>query len=351
MADRAATTQTEKAAETIGLAHVPRGSETLAVAAANAAPSLVRAWFFLVWLSILRQARMRQMIWIALGLLAFTCTFVALFTAGNGWDAHKRKYGFFPRNQDRVVYTYKEGTDYPQWELAAVPRSPLTPQWEQSVFAAAQAILDNSSFNVFAQALVLSGPSLLLNFLLPIWTLSFATDSIGGDRESRNLIWLLTRPLPRPLVYLAKFTALLPWTLGLNVAGFGLICLAGGQPGREAFVAFWPAVVLATLAFSALFLLMGTYFRRPAVIAIVYSFFLEIILGNMPGYLKRASISFYARCMMYEAVAPRQIGPRLPQIFLAVDGTTAWVVLAAATIGLLVAGMLVFARMEYHEIA
>jgi ABC-type transport system involved in multi-copper enzyme maturation permease subunit len=358
MAEPAATTSTEKGGEPTGLAHVARGLETPADAAPNAAPSLVRAWFFLVWLSIQRQARMRQMIWIALALLGFTVTFVALFTAGNGWDAHKRKYAFFPRNQDRVVYnqdhvvyTYKEGTDYPQWELAAAPRSPLTPQWEQSVFAAAQAILDNSSFTVFAQSLVLNGPSLLLNFLLPIWTLSFATDSIGGDRESRNLIWLLTRPLPRPLVYLAKFTALLPWTLGLNVGGFGLICLAGGQPGREAFVAFWPAVVLTTLAFSALFLLIGTYFRRPAVIAIVYSFFLEIILGSMPGFLKRASISFYARCMMYEAVAHRQIGPRFPQIFLAVDGTTAWVVLVAATVGFLVAGMVVFARMEYHEIA
>jgi ABC-2 type transport system permease protein len=312
-------------------------------------PSLVRAWFYLVWLCIARQARMRQMVWIALGLLGFTVTFVAINTAATGWDLHQRRFAFWTRDGQRYVYTYKDGTDYAEWAYLAAPRSPLTPQWEQGIFASAQAILDHSAFMVFVQAIMLSGPSLLLNFLVPIWCLSFATDSIGGDRESRSLIWLLTRPLPRPFIYLAKFVSVLPWTLGLNVGGFGLLCLAGGKPGREAFALFWPALCCATFAFTALFLLIGASFRRPAVVAIVYSFFLEIILGNMPGFLKRASISFYARCMMYEAVADRQIGPGFPQIFLAVDGTTALIVLVSATMALLVVGMVVFTRLEYSE--
>ena len=54
------------------------------------------------------------------------------------------------------------------------------------------------------------------------------------------------------------------------------------------------------LAFSSLFFLIGAFFRRPAIVAIVYTFFLEAILGNMPAYLKRVSISFYTRCMMFE---------------------------------------------------
>jgi ABC-type transport system involved in multi-copper enzyme maturation permease subunit len=314
-------------------------------------PSILRAWLYLVGLSIARQARMREMVWIALGLLGFSVTLVAIYTATNGWNLPNRRFAIFTRDNQRFVYTNREAMEYADWLLLAAPRSPLTPQWEQGVFASAQAALENAPSPVFAQMIVLSGPSLLLNFLLPIWSLSFATDSIGGDRESRNLIWLLTRPMPRPLIYLAKFVSVLPWTLGLNVGGFGLLCLAGGRPGREAFVLFWPGICCATLAFSALFLLIGTYFRRPAVIAIVYSFFLEIILGNMPGYLKRASIGFYARCMMYEAVADRQIGPRSPQIFLAVDGGTAFAVLVVATLALLVMGMIVFTRMEYNEVS
>jgi ABC-type transport system involved in multi-copper enzyme maturation permease subunit len=325
-------------------------AEPLAALQTATFPSPLRAWLYLVWLCMARQARMRQMVWIALGLLGFSITLVAINTAATGWNLHQRRFVYRTREDDqRHVTTYKDATDYPQWLSWAVPRSPLTPQWEQAVFASARAVLDRSAFTVFVQAIMLSGPSLLLNFLVPIWCLSFATDSIGGDRESRNLIWLLTRPMPRALVYLAKFVSVLPWTLGLNLGGFGLLCLAGGRPGREAFGLFWPAIGCATVAFTALFLLIGAAFRRPAVVAIVYSFFLEIILGNMPGFLKRASISFYARCMMYDAAADRQIGPRFPQIFLAVDGVTALVVLLGTTIALLVVGMIVFSRTEYNE--
>ncbi len=328
-------------ANSIPTAQTPTAAENGAVAA----PSLVRSWFFLVWLSMVRQARMRYMVWTALGLLGFTVTFVGIFTIATDWNLRQRRW----MNYAGQVYTYGDATNYNQAIDLGMPRSGLTPQWEQAVLASAQATLDRSSFYYFVQAIVLAGPSIVLNFLLPIWSLSFATDSLGGDRENRSLIWLLTRPLPRPLVYLAKFVAVLPWTLGLNVGGFGVICLAGGRPGREAFVVLWPAVCCGTFAFSALFLLIGMFFRRPAVVAIVYSFFLEVVLGNMPGFFKRASISFYTRCMMYQAVAPRGIGPRQPEIFLAVDGSTAFVVLAAATVALLVIGMVVFSRVEYHE--
>src|SRR5262249_31104387 len=137
--------------------------------------------------------------------------------------------------------------------------------------------------------------------LLPIWSLSFATEALGGERESRSLVWLLTRPMSRPAIYAAKFVALLPWTLGLNLGGFAVICLAAGAPGRLALQLYWPAVAGASLAFCAMFHLMSAIFRRPAVIAIVYSFFLETILGTMPGYMKRISISFYTRCLMFDA--------------------------------------------------
>src|SRR5438046_6107390 len=111
--------------------------------------------------------------------------------------------------------------------------------------------------------------SLFLGFLLPVWSLAFATEAFGGDRESNSLVWLLSRPLPRPAIYLAKFVALLPWTVALNVGGFALLCVLAGEPGRLSLRLFWPAVVWATLAFAALFHLIGAFFRRPAVVGIV----------------------------------------------------------------------------------
>ena len=55
----------------------------------SALHSSLRAWLYLVWLSIQRQARARQMVLIALALLIFSATLVALNTAGERWTMHR----------------------------------------------------------------------------------------------------------------------------------------------------------------------------------------------------------------------------------------------------------------------
>jgi len=130
------------------------------------------------------------------------------------------------------------------------------------------------------------------------------------------------------------------------------LCLAGGYHGRLAWTIYWPAVFWATLAFSALFHLMGACLRRSAIIALLYAFFLETVMGNMPGHFKRLSISFYTRCMMYDRVQEFGIGisPDQPNIFMSVSGTTACLVLAGVTVVGLIVGAMVFSRNEYLDV-
>jgi ABC-2 type transport system permease protein len=304
--------------------------------------SRTRAWFYLVWLSCQRQARARQMVWISLGLLFFSVVFVAGRTAAGDWTMARWRFPY------RHGPTASEWADVFDMLSGVIYPSPGAHAAEALSVAALRAVLQQSGFLIFTRYVVFA---IFLTFLLPLWSLSFATEAVGGERESNSLIWLLTRPLPRPAIYLAKFVALLPWSVGLNVVGFALICLAAGGPGKLAFSLYWPAVVWATLAFSALFCLIGAYFRRPAVVALVYSFFLEVVFGNMPGYLKRISIGFYTRCMMYEAAQDFGVQPEKPSIFLPVDGTTALFVLITLTVGLLALGVVVFSRTEYHEVS
>jgi ABC-type transport system involved in multi-copper enzyme maturation permease subunit len=272
------------------------------------------------------------MVLIALGLLALSTALVGLATSQEVWYLPGLR-----RRLDQVLMTL--GALRPAGRAFAPPD--LFVGITRALYST-----EATAFLVFSQLVVFS---VLVSFLLPMWTLSFATEGLGGEREAGNLIWLLTRPLSRPGIYLAKFVALMPWTLGLNLGGFGLLCLAGGRPGALAFQMFWPAVLCATLAFSALFYLMGAWFRRPAVVAILYSFFLEVVVGNLPGYLKRVSIGFYTRCMMFEAAESYGLEPEKPTVYLPVAGDTALIVLLALTVGLLVLGMVVFARKQYHE--
>ena len=58
-----------------------------------AQPSLAAAWCYLVVLSLQRQARARQMVWIALGLVGCTALILALFNlAGGGWGMKRWRW-------------------------------------------------------------------------------------------------------------------------------------------------------------------------------------------------------------------------------------------------------------------
>ncbi len=314
----------------------------------HSAPSAWRAWCYLVWLSWQRQARARQMVWIAVGLLAFTAAVVAVNTTGRWWDMNNwRSSGPYLGTELPPRRSLGKALEHSEIVLhLAVQRPQGVPPLELAAAEAAQSLLNQSPFLIFTQNFIFT---VFLPFLLPLLSLSFATEALGGDREANSLVWLLTRPMSRPAIYLAKFVALLPWSLCLNVGGFAILCLLAGWQGKEALRLFWPAVVWATLAFSALFFLMGAFFRRPAVVAIVYAFFLETVLGNMPGYLKRVSINFYAKCMMYEAAEPYGIQPDRPYVFLAVDSTTALAVLVSLTVLLVAVGTIIFSRIQYQD--
>jgi ABC-type transport system involved in multi-copper enzyme maturation permease subunit len=329
------------------------------------AASPFRAWLFLVGLSIRRQARMRQMIWIAVGLLGLVlASLVAqrflrprpivpnrpqILSPAATAARDRDPWGLFSRRLNR-----REGPLYGDTSLqlnvltAALPLSPQTGAVERMYAATFESLLQMSRFQMFSRWVLFS---LFLSFLVPLWSLSFATDALGGEREARSLVWLLTRPLPRWSIYLAKYLGVLPWVVGFNVGGFGLICLAAGEPGVLAFRLFWPAVAVSGVAFAAVFHLLGATVRRSTVVALGYSFFLETILGDMPGLLKRVSVTFYTRCIMFEVAGEYGLTPEKPAVYQPVTATTAWVVLISATVGFLIAGMWWFSRTEYGDYA
>lgn len=307
---------------------------------AKASP--LRAWCFLVYLCWQRQLRSQLTVWFALILLLFSATAVGLQTARDRWGMdHWRE----PRGKGP---SFRMHAEHLEAMNAGLPMSGNSLAGPIAAVGAFQATLQQTGFIVYSRFFVFS---VFLTFLLPVWSLSFATDSLGGERESRSLLWLLTRPLGRPAIYLAKFVSVLPWALGLNLGGFAVLCLAAGRAGRPALELYWPAVLCGSLAFCALFHLFGAIFRHAAIMALVYSFFLEMILGNMPGNMKRVSVGFYTRCMMFERAQEFGFEAAKASVFNPVSGATAAIILLSATLLLVLAGMIVFSRSEYQDLS
>ncbi len=300
------------------------------------------AWWFLLWFSMQRHWRLRQMVSVAVGLALVVIGMTLLITRTVGWDRTEWRL-----NRATPIVPYSAVVGSPAWAMFEGQRPLVDEMWRKS--AEAQKVrAEGQPFAVFSRWIVFF---LFLGFLMPLWTLAFASTAIGGERETRTLLWLNTRPIPKESIYLAKLLALLPWTLVINLGGFALLCAAGGTVGQEAFFAYWPGIAAGTVAFSAIFHLFGAMFSRPAIVCMLYAFFFETLLSELPvpGTLKRFSINYYIRCLLYPSAEANGYTAESTELFVPVSPLTAWGTLLLASAVLTWIGMRWYAQAEYRE--
>jgi hypothetical protein len=152
------------------------------------------------------------------------------------------------------------------------------------------------------------------------------------------------------LILLSKFTATLPLCLGLVVGSYYLYCRLAGAVGAEAFPLYLPAMLSMTIAYICLFHLFAVVFRHATIVGLIYSLFMELLLGNMPGIVKRLAVNYYGRSLIYAAGAPEGLPVPSNEWFEPLGATTAgWVLLGIAATGLLLA-FVIFSRREYQDL-
>jgi len=190
---------------------------------------------------------------------------------------------------------------------------------------------------------------LYMGFLLPVICLGYASAAIADERTGETLVYLLTTNIPRPLIYLSKYAAALLLTLGMTLGGLAALCLVPGKIGLEALGIFWTVTACATAAYVGLFLLFSAWVRRATFLALAYALMIETLTGNIPGVVKRITVSFYAKSWLYESGETLGLAPEGVKLSLfdPVSAATAQWVLGLASVGFVALGMWVFSRKEY----
>jgi ABC-type transport system involved in multi-copper enzyme maturation permease subunit len=213
--------------------------------------------------------------------------------------------------------------------------------------AYAWSLHETKSAERFAREIVLP---IYVSFLLPVFSLCYASVGIASERQEQTLVYLLATPLSRTTIYVAKFLAALGLVLAWNLMGFAALGRVAGPAGWEACRLFWPAVLWASLAYTCLFHLFSVTLQRATVVSVGYALFLEVFLGNMPGIVKRVAISFYTQCLVFGLGQDIGLGPaggQNPALFLPIQGDVARTVLWSLSAALFVLGLLAFCRREY----
>lgn len=138
---------------------------------------------------------------------------------------------------------------------------------------------------------------------------AFGTGVWDEERQSDTLQTLLSRPVSRRAYYSVRLFAALLTTLGL-VGGSYLTLAFIGSPDLSLTMRLFPAPMLSVLALVPMFALFGILLPRPAICALLWGFFLEVLISNMPGVIKAFTVNYYARSLASAGAADHGLEAR-----------------------------------------
>ncbi|APE22777.1 MULTISPECIES: ABC transporter permease [Streptomyces] len=161
--------------------------------------------------------------------------------------------------------------------------------------------------------------------MVPLIGVIAGTGAIGPEIDDGSIVYLLSKPVKRPSIIFTKLIVAIAVTMAFSavptfIAGF----ILNGN-GQQVAVAYTVAALVASIAYSALFLLLGTISRHAVVIGLVYALVWEALFGSLIAGARTLSVQQWAL-----ALAQKVTGDGL--ITSEVGLTTAVVLLAAVTI-------------------
>jgi ABC-2 type transport system permease protein len=139
------------------------------------------------------------------------------------------------------------------------------------------------------------GPALLtgLGFVvvLPVTALIVGTAVLGSEIDDGTVVHVLTKPLPRSEIIIAKLAVAIGVTA--FTVGFPMYVVGVLADSVKLGLAVAAASAVGAVAYSALFLLLSLVTRRPVLLGLVYVLVWEGLLGNLVSGTRTLSIQQY----------------------------------------------------------
>ncbi|MFJ8663223.1 ABC transporter permease [Streptomyces sp. NPDC093795] len=161
--------------------------------------------------------------------------------------------------------------------------------------------------------------------MVPLIGVIAGTGAIGPEIDDGSIVYLLSKPVKRSSIIFTKLIVAIAVTMVFSavptlIAGF----ILNGN-GQQVAVAYMVAALVASIAYSALFLLLGTISRHAVVIGLVYALVWETLFGSLIAGARTLSVQQWAL-----ALAQKVTGDGL--VNSDVGLTTAVALLAGVTI-------------------
>jgi ABC-2 type transport system permease protein len=135
---------------------------------------------------------------------------------------------------------------------------------------------------------ILSGFALAA--MVPLIGVIAGTGAIAPEIDDGSVVYLLAKPVKRPTIILTKFWVAAAITLSFTVVPVYIAGLILNGNSQQIGTAFAVATAVAAIAYSAVFLLLGTISRNAVVIGLIYALVWEALLGRLVAGARNLSI-------------------------------------------------------------
>lgn len=202
---------------------------------------------------------------------------------------------------------------------------------------------------------------LVFSFTLTILSVVYGTGVVSQEIEQRTIVYLLTRPLPRWRILLAKFLVSLAVVAGVTTLSTLLLALAVFGLKNFAQAGVGPdlrALYIGALAYGSLFLFLGAAFPRPLTYGLLFVFGWETWVPKLPGAFAKISVMSYLRALAAREITPDPASQQAasgdnillafstpPEINISMG--LAWTTLLIVSAVALIASLIVFSKREY----
>ncbi|MWA03704.1 ABC transporter permease subunit [Actinomadura sp. LD22] len=130
--------------------------------------------------------------------------------------------------------------------------------------------------------------------LLPLLALIAGTGVIGPEIDDGQIMYVLTKPIPRQVIVLTKLAVAIVLVAGFSVVPTLLAGLLLTGTTAQLVPAFTVGVLVGGVAYSAVFVALAVLSRNAVTIGLLYALVWETLLGSFAPGAKSASIQQWA---------------------------------------------------------
>nr|WP_240929909.1 ABC transporter permease subunit [Streptomyces coryli] len=137
-----------------------------------------------------------------------------------------------------------------------------------------------------------------LGAMVPLIGVVAGTGAIAPEIDDSSIVYVLAKPIPRSTIIMTKLVV----AIGVTMAFSAIPTLIAGyilnNNSQQLAAAYAIATLIASIAYAAVFLLLGTVTKHAVVFGLVYALVWEALFGSLVPGARALSIQQWAQAVV-----------------------------------------------------